>query len=152
MKKFIFSVIFIMLALPMFSQHMEIEGYDLPNNSIEFLRDNYNSYSKYGTPMFYVEYDDNRNGRVDEFEVHFANGTVIEFDRDGKLKSIDCGNNDIVPLSIIPSNIKNALRRYTRNFNIVEYSIDRGRLTIDYEIELNNGIEYKFNKNGKLKE
>jgi hypothetical protein len=61
-------------------------------------------------------------------------------------------NDDIVPLSIIPSNIKNALRRYTRNFNIVEYSIDRGRLTIDYEIELNNGIEYKFNKNGKLKE
>jgi hypothetical protein len=131
---------------------MEIEGYELPNNSIEFLRDNYNSYSKYGTPMFYVEYDNIRNCRVDEFEVHFANGTVIEFDRDGKLKSIDCGNNDIVPLSIIPSNIKNALRRYTRNFNIVEYSIDRGRLTIEYEIELNNGIEFKFNKNGKLKE
>lgn len=152
MKRILFSLIFIILGTPMFSQHMEIEGYELPNNSIEFLRDNYNSYSKYGTPMFYVEYDDNRNSRVDEFEVHFANGTVIEFDRDGNLKSIDCGNDDIVPLSIIPSNIKNALRRYTRNFNIVEYSIDRGRLTIDYEIELNNGIEYKFNKNGKLKE
>ena len=136
----------------MFAQHMEIEGYDLPDNSIEFLRDNYNSYSKYGTPMFYVEYDETRNYRVDEFEVHFSNGTVIEFDRDGELKSIDCGQNDTVPLSIIPSKIKTALKRYTRNFNIVEYSIDRGRLTIEYEIELNNGIEYKFNKNGKLKE
>lgn len=152
MKKILLSLIFIILGTPIFSQHMEIEGYELPNNSIEFLRDNYNSYSKYGTPMFYVEYDDNRNGRVDEFEVHFANGTVIEFDRDGKLKSIDCGNNDIVPLSIIPSKIKNTLRRYTRNFNIVEYSIDRKRLTIEYEIELNNGIEFKFNKNGKLKD
>lgn len=152
MKKILLSLIFIILGTPIFSQHMEIEGYELPNNSIEFLRDNYNSYSKYGTPMFYVEYDDNRNGRVDEFEVHFENGTVIEFDRDGKLKSIDCGKNDIVPLSIIPSCIKNALRRYTRNFNIVEYSIDRGRLKIEYEIELNNGIEFKFNKNGKLKE
>ena len=151
MKKFIFSVIFIMLALPIFSQHMEIEGYELPNNSIEFLRDNYNSYSKYGTPMFYVEYDETRNYRVDEFEVHFSNGTVIEFDRDGELKSIDCGQNDTVPLSIIPSKIKIALKRYTHNLTIIEYSIDRGRLTKDYEIELNDGREFTFNKNGKLK-
>ena len=139
-----------MLALPMFSQHMEIEGYDLPNNSIEFLRENY-SHSKYSTPIYLVEYDDTRNGKVEEFEVHFINGTVIEFDRDGKLKSIDCGQNDTVPLSIIPSKIKTSLKRYTSNLTIIEYYIDRGRLTIDYEIELNDGREFTFNKKGKLK-
>lgn len=32
----------------MFSQHMEIDEYELPNKLIEFLRDNYNSYLKYG--------------------------------------------------------------------------------------------------------
>lgn len=134
----------------MFAQHMEIEGYDLPNNSIKFLRENY-SHSKYGTPIYLVEYDDTRNGKVEEFEVHFVNGTVIEFNRDGELKSIDCGIGDIVPLSIIPSKICNTLKCYEKNLEIVEYTIDRELFLTEYEIELRNGREFTFNKNGKLK-
>ena len=43
--------------------------------------------------IIWKEYDYNR---VDEYEVHFNNGTKIEFDAKGYLKSIDCGRNDFI--------------------------------------------------------
>ena len=154
MKRFLFNMLFILMVLPIFGQHIEVEGYDLPNESIKFLRTYYNNYNKYGTPIYLVEYDDYDSPfhKIDEFEVHFVNGTIIEFDTDGRLKSIDCGKDDVVPFDIIPSIIRNALRQYSRNLEIVEYSIERGRLFVEYEIELKNGQEFVFNKRGKLKE
>lgn len=67
MKKIVLSLIFIILGTPIFSQHMEIEGYELPNNSIEFLRDNYNSYSKYEIELNDgIEFKFNKNGKLKE--------------------------------------------------------------------------------------
>lgn len=155
MKRIILNIVFILMAVPMFGQYVEIEGYDLNDNSIEFLRTYYNNYNKYGIATYLIKYEndvDSPWNRIDEYEVRFANGTIIEFDKNGELKSIDCGKDDFVPLMIIPSVIQNALRNYTRNLEIIEYSIERSRLFVDYEIELKNGKEFTFNKRGKLKE
>ena len=134
----------------MFAQHMEISISDLDDKSIEFLIDNY-SELMCQSPIYFVEYDDSRNGRIDEFEVHFVNGTIIEFDENGDLKAITCGESDVIPLFILPYKIKNALKNYTINFDIIEYSINKHFCRKEYYIKFNNGNKIKINKNGKIK-
>lgn len=153
MKRIILNVVFILMALPMFGQYVQIEGYDLPNKSIEFLRKYYGNYNKYGMPRYFVECEESNSPvyEIEEFEVIFENGTKIEFDMNGELKSIDCGENDVISLDIIPSVIKKKLKRYFKKFEIIEYSIERGCLFIEYEIELKNGREFVFNRLGKIK-
>jgi hypothetical protein len=150
MKKITFLFIMTFIALSNINaQHLEITKVELPNNVIEFI-DKY--YQEYGNPIIFVEYDSYRNNKVDEFEVHYTNGTVLEFDKKGFLKSIDCGTTDSISINVLPINVRNTFNKINvSKLKIVELTIDRRRNVIDYEIELENGIDYTFNKYGKLK-
>lgn len=134
-------------ALTISAQTNSIAKQQLPKPAIEFI-DTW--YSDYNNPTYWTETEYNR---IDEYEVRFANGTKIEFDVKGYLKSIDCGRNDFINKELLPSAIQTYLQRNYPNYKVVDYSIDdRGRRWEEHEIDLSNGRSITFNKRFKVTE
>ena len=80
-----------------------------------------------------------------EYEINLDNGTSLEFDRRGYLKSIDCGIGEYIPLEILPKELVEFLTiKFDKdNKKIVEYSIEnRGTRYEQHEIEFENGFEF----------
>lgn len=79
------------------------------------------------------------------YEVFFADGSKVQFDKNGKWKEIDCQYGR-VPQGAIPVEIRkyvaaNHPRAFVRE-------IDRDKR--DYEVKLDNGLELKFDLQGRL--
>lgn len=83
---------------------------------------------------------------VDDYSVVLENGTEVEFDGDGSLKEVDAGINT-VPASIMPKQVVTYIRNNFKNGKIICYEVKRN----GYEVELNNGLEVKFDRNGNFK-
>lgn len=104
----------------------------LPEISKEFIRTYFSgqeiSYAKEERELFSKSY-----------EVFFVNGTKIEFDKKGNWDTVDC-RREAVPSGIVPALIVDYVTKNHPNLMIVKIDKDKR----DYEIELNNGIEIKF--------
>lgn len=85
-------------------------------------------------------------GRVSEYEVILTNGTEITFDRDGNWKNVEVGGNATIPSAFIPSQIADYVRANMSGKKIVGIEKERS----GYEVELSNGIDMKFDKNGQF--
>ena len=81
----------------------------------------------------------------DDYEVYLANGAKVEFTLQGEWKEVKCPGSK-VPSAIIPSAISKYVKTNFPNNAIVK--IDKKYS--GYEIELNNGLELKFDKNGNF--
>lgn len=137
----LFILMCMIFSISVVAQTNSIAKHQLPKRAVEFI-DNW--YSNYVGPTYWKEYDYNR---VDEYEVRFVNGTKIEFDIEGYLKSIDCGRNDYIDKELLPLPIQTYLRLNYANYKVVDYSIDdRGRRWEEHKIDLSNGRYIKFNK------
>ncbi len=77
-----------------------------------------------------------------EYNVVFVNGTKIEFDSNGNWENIDC-KQGYVPEDAIPAPIAKYLNETFPGSRVVEIDVD----SRDYEVELSNGMELKFDKN-----
>lgn len=86
-------------------------------------------------------------GRVTEYEVILTDGSEICFDRDGNWKSVETNKSKSVPSTFIPKTMREHLNRYHKGVNIVGIEKDRG----GYEVELANGMDIKYNKDGSFK-
>lgn len=82
----------------------------------------------------------------DDFKVFFENGTKIEFKSNGNWSDIECTTTKI-PLSAMPARINKYLSEKHPQTDVIK--IDRN--TKEYELELRNGLELKFNNNGEFK-
>ncbi len=104
----------------------------LPAKSQKFLKTYFDgievSFAKMETDMFDKSY-----------EVFFTNGSKVEFGRKGDWKEVDCQRNEL-PKGIVPKQISDFVQQKHPQQKIVK--IDRDKR--DYEIELNNGVEIKF--------
>ena len=76
------------------------------------------------------------------YTVIFTNGEKIEFDRSGNWTEIDCKRSE-VPAKLVPTQIKNYVNTNYSGNKILKIEKDRN----EYEINLSNGVEVKFNKN-----
>lgn len=85
-------------------------------------------------------------GRVSEYEVILTNGTEITFDRDGNWKNVEVGGNATIPSALIPSQISEYVRANMSGQKIVGIEKERS----GYDVELSNGIDMKFDKNGQF--
>jgi len=81
----------------------------------------------------------------DDYEVYLANGTKVEFTLQGEWKEVKCAGG-AVPAAIIPAAISKYVKTNFANASIIK--IDKKYS--GYEIELNNGVELKFDKNGNF--
>ena len=81
----------------------------------------------------------------DDYEVYLANGTKVEFTLQGEWKEVKCPGS-AVPAAIIPAAISKYVKANFPNSTIVKIE----KKYSGYEIELNNDMELKFDKNGRF--
>jgi hypothetical protein len=77
------------------------------------------------------------------YDVILADGTSLEFSRDGQWTKVDCGLNPL-PAGILPTNIEQYVSaNFPANFATkIKYDDRR------YEVDMNNELELIFDKNG----
>lgn len=81
----------------------------------------------------------------DDYEVYLANGTKVEFTLKGEWKEVKCPGSK-VPDAIIPSAISTYVKANFPNNTIIKIE----KKYSGYEVELNNDMELKFDKNGNF--
>jgi len=106
----------------------------LPAKSQEFIQ----TYFK-GVGVSYATADRDYFDR--SYEVRFVNGTKVEFEKNGEWDNVDC-HREAIPAGIVPARIEEYVKNNHSGQTIVKIDKDRR----DYEIDLNNGIEIKFNR------
>lgn len=83
---------------------------------------------------------------VTEYKVVLVDGMVIEFDRKGRWTDIDCKYGDGVPAQLIPQPIASYAGKHFPGARVLKIERDRR----DYEVELDNGFEMKFDLDFRL--
>jgi hypothetical protein len=138
-------------VINLIAQNFEISKEDFPKNSLEFLEKHFPELDKQ-VVSYFIEFErDVPRGRIEDYEVHLCDGTIVEFNKNGLFENIECHNGNHVPTSILPEFIKKFLKKYKIDEKkIISYSIEKHNLIINHEIELNNGTDFLFNKTGKL--
>lgn len=111
---------------------------ELPAAAQQFLKAHFAgvdvSYSKVDEEMFDKDY-----------KVVFVNGSKVEFDKDGQWSDVDCKYGE-VPAAIVPQQIRDYVAKHFGGRKITQ--IDRDKR--DYEVELDNGLDLKFDMKFRL--
>jgi hypothetical protein len=133
MKK-LFVLLLGLITLNVFaSNDRPITFQQLPQKAQQFITTNFK-----GVEVLSATVDD-------DYEVYLANGTKVEFTLQGEWKEVKCVAG-AVPAAIIPAAISKYVKTHFPNTTIVK--IDKKYN--GYEVELNNDIELKFDKNGNF--
>ncbi|MEG1498257.1 MAG: PepSY-like domain-containing protein [Bacteroidales bacterium] len=91
---------------------------------------------------------DNEDG---EFEVSLANGTKIEFNKNGEWKSVENRNLSGVPTSVLmPSKLLVYLKTNYPKDKVFKFEKDSGLFSFEYKVKLSNGLELEFDKEGSF--
>ena len=140
MKKAFVLLTALVISLAALAEERQVSYTKLPEKAKEFISNNFSTLK-----VTYVKYDRELSDR--DYEVHFANGTTIEFNHKGEWKQIDCGRGCEVPLSILPQGIVDFLSAEYPGVAVVDVDKDRR----EYDITLSNGVELTFDKHGGFK-
>lgn len=112
----------------------------LPLDAQQYLADNFDA------AVSVVKVDNTITGSPDEYEVTLADGTKIKFDGDGIMEEVEAARDTILPADVIPAGIITYLTNNHNGAGVVKLERERN----GYDITLANGIEMKFDSNGKL--
>ncbi len=140
MKRCIFLLmsLFIIANVSFADNDKPITVNELPSNAKSFIEKYFAgitvSYAKMETEFFDKSY-----------EVIFANGNKVEFDKNGEWKDVDCKFTE-VPSPIIPQKIKDYVSTHYKNSQILKIERDKH----GYEVKLNNKLELTFNSKFNL--
>ena len=111
---------------------------ELPAVSQQFIKTHFA-----GVEVSYVKVDEEMFDK--DYKVVFVNGSKVEFAKNGQWTDVDCKYGE-VPAAIVPQQIRDYVtKNYPKN-KIV--AIDRDRR--DYEVELDNGLDLKFDLKFRL--
>lgn len=88
-----------------------------------------------------------KRGRVKEYEVMLADSTEISFDSAGNWKNVEVSGGKPVPAAFIPQKVRDYVAKHHKGMKIVGIEKDRG----GYDIELSDGTDIEFNKDGSFK-
>lgn len=111
----------------------------LPKTAQTTLKNNFKS----GVSVVKIDKD---FGRIHEYEVILTDGTEVTFDRNGEWDNIETSNSAAVPSAFVPKAIQSYVNQNQAGARIV--GIDKERH--GYDVELSNGVEMKFNKQGQF--
>ena len=85
-------------------------------------------------------------GRISEYEVIMSDGSEVTFDKDGNWKDVEVNVSKSVPSGFILPTIAGFVKSNHKGQRIV--GIEKNRS--GYEVELSNGVEMKFDKQGNF--
>jgi len=135
--KIAFAALLLGLAVSANAQK-KIETTELPKAAQEFLQKHFSHTS------IEVAKKDAEHGEKG-YEVKLKDGTEVEFWKDGSYREVDGGKNPI-PTAFIPDSIKDYIAKNYPNEKITH--IDYGHKDLD--VDLTNGIDLEFTKEGKF--
>lgn len=85
-------------------------------------------------------------GRVSEYEVVMTDGSEITFDKDGNWKDVEVSASKSVPTGFIPAGVAAYIKANQKGQRVIGIEKNRG----GYDVELSNGVEMKFDKQGNF--
>lgn len=85
-------------------------------------------------------------GHIDGYEVTLSDGSEISFDNKGNWENVETASNKAVPGGFILRPMADYVKANHKGTKIVGIERERD----GYEIELSNGIDLKFDKNGRF--
>ena len=141
MKKFLLTLIAVFSITPIVSAR-DIYSHDasvLPKAAQSTINKNF----KAKVSVVKIDKD---FGRISEYEAILTDGTEISFDRHGNWDNIETSASSSVPEALIPAAISTYVKKNYSGQKIV--GIDKERN--GYEVELTNGLDLKFNKQGEF--
>lgn len=137
MKKLMMALMVLFCAASLYAGDKRIPASQLPAGAQILIEKNYGknavNHVKMDKGMFSTEYD-----------VILNNGTELEFDKNGNLKSIDSGYKG-VPKAFVPSKIAEFVKQNYKGAKIVEIDFKSGKI----EVELSNDVDLVFDSNGR---
>lgn len=132
---FLLSVFLLTTLFGMMADDDKPIGFNsLPENSKAFVKSYFDE-----KDIAYATVD--RDLFSKSYEVFFVNGSKVEFDSRGEWETVDCFK-QAIPAGIVPAAIVEYIEKNHSGFFIVQIERDRK----DYEVELNNELEIKFDK------
>ncbi|MBO4804156.1 MAG: PepSY-like domain-containing protein [Muribaculaceae bacterium] len=141
MKNFIAFGVFTLMLLMTGCSDRPVLPEQLPVSVKTFIQQTFP-----GKTITYAEKDLELTGY--KYDVILADGTHVEFDTDDEWDKIECPMTSPVPVAVVPAPIMTHIQA---NFpGVLILKIDKEHY--GYEVELGNGIELKYNKQGVLKE
>lgn len=82
------------------------------------------------------------------YDVIFANGDKVEFDKKGKWTKVDCKHGQ-VPQGIIPMPIQKYIAKNYPDAKVIKIELTDRK---GYEVDLNNGLDIEFDKRMNVKD
>ena len=141
MKQLLAVGIFALILLMAACSDKPVAPEQLPEPIKAFIQQNFP-----GQTISYAEKDAELTGS--KYDVVLNDGSRVEFDTDNVWDKIECPLTNPVPTALIPAPIVAHLQSQFPNALIVKLDKER----YGYEVELANGLEMKFNKQGVLTE
>lgn len=110
---------------------------ELPNAAREYIETHFD-----GAEVIQVVKD--VDGLRKSYDVYLSTGIELEFNKSGEIRSVESNRNERLPDSVIPAKILTYVQANYTDSYIISWSKDDR----DQEVELNNGMDLKFNSNG----
>ncbi|MBR5674476.1 MAG: PepSY-like domain-containing protein [Muribaculaceae bacterium] len=141
MKNFIAVGIFALVLMMTACSDKPVAVEQLPQPVKAFIQQHFP-----GQTITYAEKDVELAGS--KYDVVLADGTRVDFDTDNVWDKIECTMASPVPTALIPAPIVTHIQTNFPDAMILKIDKDH----YGYEVELANGLELKFNKQGVLTE
>ena len=141
MKNFIAVGIFALVLMMTACSDKPVAVEQLPEPVKAFIQQHFP-----GQTITYAEKDVELTGS--KYDVVLADGTRVDFDTDNVWDKIECTMASPVPTALIPAPIVTHIQTNFPDAMILKIDKDHD----GYEVELANGLELKFNKQGVLTE
>ncbi len=137
MKKLFFVVAAMFCVVAASAQEKMIEVSQLPQTAKTFISTHYKS-----------DKVTIATAERKEYKVLFESGTKVEFDAKGEWKEVENKRKVAIPNAIVPANIAKMVKaKFPKNIIV---TIEKDGKFVD--VELDNGVELKFNSKGELVE
>lgn len=143
MKKwtFVFISMFIMNVSVWAGNDKPIQVTELPKSAQSFIKNHFADQSVAVAKME-TEFMDR------SYDVIFANGDKVEFDKKGKWTKVDCKHGQ-VPQGIIPMPIQKYIAKNYPDVKVIKIELTDRK---GYEVDLNNGLDIEFDKRMNVKD
>lgn len=138
LQQLIIAFVLTIISFQVKAQDQLVSFENLPKEAQKFVTTYYGA-----EKVSYVKLD--KGFFSNKYEVKLLNGVEIEFDNKGNWTEVDA-KKGAVPNQIVSSSILNHINKSFPNNKIVQISRE-GR---NIEVELTNGLELVFSKNGKF--
>lgn len=115
----------------------------LPQNSRDFVDQHFSSET-----VKKVEKEDGwfNMDKGEMYELHFENGIKLDFNKQGEITEIDSRQGAEIPMEAVPAMVRQYVEKNYSDTTIQSWEKDNDEM----EVELSNGTDLEFDKNGKF--